>query len=79
MNGEADDLDRAANVTQEMADQAISDVRHRARPEQVQRPDGTWPVTSCDECDTPLPQARIEMGRIRCVYCQGVRERAANR
>lgn len=67
---EPDFLDRAANLTREMADAAISDVRHRARPEQVQRRDGSWPHVDCVICAEPLPAARLKMARVRCVVCQ---------
>ncbi len=28
----------------------------------------------CVECDTPIPQARLNLGKIRCVPCQSIKE-----
>lgn len=74
MNG-ADDLDRAAELTQNLADYAISEVQRAARPEQVQNPDGTWPHTECVDCGDDLIKERMALGRYRCVFCQEKVER----
>jgi hypothetical protein len=66
---EADDLDRASELTQTLTDAYINGVRNLAAPEQVQRPDGSWPVTEC-ECGETIPQGRLLLGKIRCVACQ---------
>lgn len=70
-----DVLDRASNLTQELTDNAIAEQRRRARPEQVQNADGSWPVTNCVDCEVEIPQARLALGKIRCVDCQGILER----
>lgn len=75
----ADELDRAAHIT-EMANQASVDaIRWAARPEQVQNEDGSWPVTECVECDEPIPVGRLAHGKIRCVPCQEFREKSHGR
>lgn len=71
---EADDLDVAAQLTQQLADAAVADVRRAAAPQQVQCKDGSWPNPEC-ECGEPIPEARLRLGRIRCVDCQEILER----
>lgn len=71
---EADELDVAAQLTQQLADAAVADVRRAAAPQQVQCIDGSWPNPEC-ECGEPIPEARLRLGRIRCVDCQEILER----
>lgn len=71
----ADDLDQAAELTQRMNDSAVARVQKLARPEQVQRPDGTWPHPDCDDCGDPMVEGRLALGKIRCVICQSALER----
>lgn len=72
-----DHLDRATNLTQEMTDNAIAEQRRKARPEQVQNADGSWPVTECVDCEIEIPAGRLALGKIRCVECQSLAERRA--
>jgi hypothetical protein len=72
---EADDLDRASDLTLALNDSAIEEVRRAARPEQVVGPDGKWPQTTCEDCEERIPAARLKLGKIRCIHCQGVLER----
>lgn len=74
MSREADNLDNAAELTQQVSDDAVALVRRAARPEQVQNADGSWPVTEC-ECGEDIPPERLVMGKIRCVCCQTLLER----
>lgn len=76
MTAEADDLDRAAALTQQLADAAVAEARRAAAPQQVQCIDGSWPNPEC-ECGEPIPEARLRLGRIRCVDCQDAIERSA--
>lgn len=72
---EADSLDRAAEWTAQMTDASVANLRLKASPEQVQRPDGSWPHTECVDCDDEIPEGRLRLGKIRCVYCQARKER----
>lgn len=74
MAADADDLDRAAALTQELADAAIAEARRAAAPQQVQCIDGSWPNPEC-ECGEEIPPERLRLGRIRCIYCQEALER----
>ena len=67
---EADDLDSAATLTQRRTDDAIKAAAHSMRPQQVRNPDGSWPITECEGCGDAIPEGRLLMARIRCVYCQ---------
>lgn len=75
MGPEADNLDQAAELTQQLTAGYIDAVRQRVKPEQIKRPDGTWPVLHCIDCDEDIPKIRLVMGKVRCVDCQGRRER----
>jgi hypothetical protein len=70
MAAEADNLDRAADLTRARTDTQIAAVRSLAAPEQIQNSDGTWPETECVVCGVDLGK-RAELGKIRCVHCQG--------
>ena len=72
---EADDLDRAADLTRKLEDAAVAAIRHQVKPQQVQNPDGSWPITDCEDCGEDLAPERLASGRIRCVYCQTLLER----
>lgn len=65
---EADDLDRASELTQVLTDIYVAGTRRKAQPEQEQQPDGSWPIQEC-ECGEPLGQ-RMALGKIRCLACQ---------
>ena len=72
---EADDLDRASDLTLALNDSAIEEVRRAARPEQVVGPDGKWLRTNCEDCEEKIPVGRLKLGKIRCVHCQTLLER----
>jgi RNA polymerase-binding transcription factor DksA len=74
MTREADELDAASELTQQLNDAYVNNARAKAKPEQVQNADGTWPKTQCD-CGDPIPAGRLALGKIRCVACQQDRER----
>ena len=63
-------------MTRALADAQIEAVRRLARPEQVQNADGSWPNEDCLDCGDELG-ARLKLGKVRCVTCQGRRERQA--
>lgn len=77
MTREADDLDQASELTQQLTDAYVSNARHAARPEQVQLDDGSWPYPVCTECGDEIPPARLALGKVRCVSCQRDLERWA--
>ena len=79
MTQEADNLDQAAALTQHLTDSYVAQARSLSKPEQVQNPDGTWPVTECIDCEAEIPAGRLALGRIRCVHCQEDNERRARR
>jgi RNA polymerase-binding transcription factor DksA len=71
---EADDIDRASDLTMQQTEDALNEVRRRAQPEQVQV-DGEWRQKECEDCGDEIPLARLNLGKIRCVHCQGALER----
>lgn len=74
MAAEADNLDRAAELTLAAAESGVDRVRRLAAPEQVQRADGTWPHQDCVDCGDELGP-RMLLGRVRCIACQELKER----
>jgi RNA polymerase-binding transcription factor DksA len=75
---EADDLDRASELTLTLTDAYISGVRSLAAPEQRQNADGTWPTPEC-ECGEAIPEGRLRLGKIRCISCQEDLEKGRRR
>lgn len=73
-NRPADILDQADAVTTVLRDAAIAGVRNAMVPQQTKNADGTWPVTECTDCDTPIPDERLAMARIRCTGCEEVHQ-----
>jgi hypothetical protein len=64
-----DILDQAAAVTDFLTEHAVDAQRALAAPEQHPRFDGKHCVE--DDCGIELPSARLALGRVRCVDCQG--------
>lgn len=77
--GEAEDLDRAADLTRELDRKAVEEVRNATKPQQVQCIDGSWPNPDCIDCADPIVVERLRMGRIRCFDCQDRLERRGKR
>lgn len=75
MTAEADDLDRASELSQRMTDSSILRVRKLVKVEQIQNADGTWPTCECVDCGDAIPPLRLAMAKIRCVECQTLVER----
>lgn len=71
----SDHLDQAQAINEQHQEASLALARAKLAPEQVQNEDGTWPYTHCAECGDEIPQARLDMGKIRCVACQGLLER----
>lgn len=65
-----DEVDQANELAQMETDNHLYLARKRAKPEQEQRPDGSWPHPECVDCEGPIGEARLDMGRIRCIHCQ---------
>ena len=76
---EADVLDQATRLTEQLTDGYVNHVRNKVRPEQTQNADGSWPVTECVDCDVTIPLGRLSLGKIRCVECQNFHERELGR
>lgn len=75
MERNADFLDQAGEATQMLIEAQEREVRRRNAPEQVQNEDGSWPHECCVLCGDDLPEARLALGRVRCVVCQDKLER----
>lgn len=71
----ADDVDRANDYAQRMNDAAVAQAMRKAAAEQVQNPDGSWPVTECVDCGIDIEPGRIQLGKVRCLTCQEVLEK----
>jgi RNA polymerase-binding transcription factor DksA len=70
-----DELDKAAHLTNVANEGAILLARRNMVPEQVQNADGTWPEPFCVDCGDEIPEGRLKLGRVRCVYCQEFKEK----
>lgn len=74
MSENADPLDQAGLLTQQLNDAYISNARAKSRPEQVQK-NGEWPHPDCIVCDEPLGE-RLKLSKVRCVACQAQLEKS---
>lgn len=62
----ADEMDMASELEIMFNEGAIAAVCCRLQPEHDEAFDGA----NCVECEDPLPELRLRIGRIRCVACQ---------
>lgn len=58
---------------------AITNLRSRVRPEQVQDANGNWKTEDCIDCGEPIGEGRLKLGKIRCIHCQTLLERQQRR
>lgn len=68
-------IDQANQITEEFTAAHIHRIQAKNKPEQAQNPDGTWPINECIDCDDPIPEGRLALGKIRCIDCQEIKER----
>jgi RNA polymerase-binding transcription factor DksA len=76
MREPGDEVDRANELAEMATADSLYLAMKKARPEQVQNPDGSWPIKDCDECGLPIEKGRIKLGKIRCFACQTELEHA---
>jgi len=74
MERHADPIDRACSIEQEATADAIQEQRRLAAPEQVRGEDGQWETYECIDCGEPIGNARVELGKVRCIQCQKILE-----
>jgi RNA polymerase-binding transcription factor DksA len=68
-----DQLDFAAELQDEFNKRGVEEVRKALEAEQHPGFDGVHCVE--DDCGTAIPQARLAMGKVRCVDCQTRKEK----
>jgi RNA polymerase-binding transcription factor DksA len=69
-----DPLDVASEQEMLRTAAALADQRAKAAPEQVPNDDGSWPTEDCVDCGEPIGEARLELGKVRCILCQEAKE-----
>lgn len=82
----ADVLDAASNLSYAKNKEQVDAVRLLSQPERIadgkggwvvqelDEESGTYPIPECVDCDDPIPLPRLQLGRIRCVCCQQIKE-----
>lgn len=76
----SDVIDQASQTADRINETHVAEARARAKPDQVQNRDGSWPQTECEDCGDDIPLERLlACGSIRCVYCQTAREKRGQR
>lgn len=65
-----DEVDQASMIQMAENKKALDKVKALLAPETHPDFDGKH----CFDCLDEIPQARLDMGRMRCVHCQGARE-----
>ncbi len=63
----ADPIDEATALAASLTEGAIAAARRANAPETHPDFDGE----SCIDCGDTIPEGRLELGKIRCVVCQG--------
>ncbi len=74
-----DVIDSACEQEQMATERYVALQRALAAPEQYPYPDGSWPTTTCVDCDEPIEEGRLELGKTRCYACQEAKEKRAAR
>ncbi len=69
MSNGSDSLDHASDVELAFREKAIEAIR------KTERTPPDFDGKHCDECNLEIPDARLALGKFRCVGCQEVYER----
>ena len=72
-------IDEACAVEAASTALAVEAAMQKARPEQVQNEDGTWPTIHCADCDYDIEKPRLLLGKVRCIACQTKLEKKRSR
>lgn len=67
----ADLIDNANSLAAALTDRAIAEARKAANAPET-HPD--FDGVHCVECDTPIPEKRLAMQKVRCAFCQQLLE-----
>lgn len=68
-------VDQANQIAEEFTAAHVQRIQARNKPEQVRNEDGTWPHEECVDCDEPIPEGRLSLGKVRCISCQEHKEK----
>lgn len=75
----ADPVDVASDGELRNNEEHVRRQRMLAAPEQEQKTDSDgkpyWPVTECVDCGEDIEPVRLTHGKVRCFYCQTLKER----
>lgn len=74
----ADELDRAAHISEMMNQNLVQEIRRAAEPEQTCI-DGVWETMDCVDCGEPIEEGRLLLGKVRCYQCQSKLENREKR
>jgi RNA polymerase-binding transcription factor DksA len=70
----ADPIDHASLVETRLRENDVAIARSKSAPEQeqVKGADGVlyWPITECIDCGDEIPEKRLQLAKVRCIYCQ---------
>lgn len=76
---EADPVDQGSKHAERERRMRELAAREKAKPEQVKalNEDGVlaWPTETCVRCEEDIEEGRLELGYIRCIKCQTLKER----
>ena len=71
----ADFIDQASDLEAATTALALERAMAKAKPEQMQNDDGSWPTLLCRDCDEEIEEPRLLMGKVRCIGCQTAHEK----
>jgi len=64
-----------ADVAQEVIETCTADAERRARGKSAPESHPDFDGEHCVDCELDIPPARLLLGKVRCVFCQGLLER----
>ena len=70
----ADEIDRAAHISEAHNLACVEEIRRAAAPEQLQDASGKWEFEECRSCGEEIEPVRLQMGKVLCFDCQTKKE-----
>lgn len=70
INAITDPMEFASELEERERANAIAAHAAKLKPEQVRDAAGNWETEDCIDCGEPIGEARLQMGKVRCIECQ---------
>ena len=74
-----DPLDIASEQEEWFRESSVRQAMMASRPEQTKDENGNWEHEECVDCGEDIPEGRLNLGKIRCIDCQELKEKRQRR